>query len=252
MKFKLLISILTTTFLIASSMGVSAQSIDDIKFMTEQYPPFNFEKDGKPSGYAVDCLVIMLERLNSGLTREDIVLFPWARGYHIIRNSPNTCLFTMTRTAQRENLFKWVGPLCASKIVLTAPKEKRIVIRGVEDLKKYTIGVVRDDVGEQALIEAGVPESVIEAVGSPDLNAKKLNRGRIDMWAYGDIVAKWILKKNGFNPDRYESVFTLKTGSMYYAFNKNTHSKLIADLQRVFDEIKSEGRVEELIDRYTK
>ena len=38
------------------STSATAASVDDIVFVTENYPPFNFEKDGDLQGVSVDTL----------------------------------------------------------------------------------------------------------------------------------------------------------------------------------------------------
>ena len=51
-----------------------AASVDDIAFMTEQYPPYNLSEDNELKGIAVDILSVMMQRTESLLTRDDIEL----------------------------------------------------------------------------------------------------------------------------------------------------------------------------------
>ena len=103
--------------------AVSAQTVDDLTFITEDYPPFNFERDGKRQGIAVDALAEMLALAGARKTRADIKVWPWARGYETALKEKNTVLFSTTRTEAREGLFKWVGPIMPSRIVLVAKKK---------------------------------------------------------------------------------------------------------------------------------
>ncbi len=106
------------------SGSAAAASVDDIIFMTEQYPPYNLEEDNKLQGIAVDTLALMLQRAGSKQTREDIEMLPWARGYKRVLSEPNTCLFSTTRTEERENLFKWVGPIAPTQLGLSLERKK--------------------------------------------------------------------------------------------------------------------------------
>ena len=106
------------------------------------------------------------------------------------------------------------------------------------DLNKYKIGAIRDDVGEQLLIEAGVGKNNIEPVSEALSNIKKLNKNRIDAWAYGEPVANWFIKKNGYNVDDYETVYILKEADLYYAFHKDTPVSLIDKFQNALDQLK--------------
>ena len=240
-------------FIFFSHSFALAQNVDDILYMTEDDPPFNFKEDGELKGISVDLMVLMLQKLNSKLSRDDIKLYPWVRGYLYVQKSPNTCLFAMTRSKKREKLFKWVGPFSPNPIVLFALKSKNIKINSIEDLNKYKIGVVKDDISELYLIDKKIPTENIERVPYPEQNAQKLNIGRIDMWAYGDTVGMWIIKKNGLNPQNFEIIYQLGIpGELYFAFHKETSNELIQGFQIALDELKKEGKYQEVLDRYLK
>ncbi len=234
------------------SGSAAAASVNDIVFMTEQYPPYNFEEDNKLKGIAVDTLALMLQRAGSKQTREDIKLLPWARGYKRLLSKPNTCLFSTTRTEEREHLFKWVGPIAPESVGLIARKDRNIKIGSVEDIEKHNIGTIRDDVAEQYLISAGISVDDMERVPKTMQNIKKLNRGRIDLWAYDENVAMWELKANGFNPADYESVYVLGRKNQYLACHKGTSDSVIQKLQAALDTLKADGEYEKILDRYVR
>jgi polar amino acid transport system substrate-binding protein len=232
-----------------------AQSVKNIKFMTENYPPFNFQENGKLQGISVDLITATMKRIDPSFDQSRIELLPWARGYKIVQEKKNTCLFAMTRTAARENLFKWAGPLAPALIVLTAKKSSHIKINSIEDLKKYNIGTIIKDVGEQLLNEKGIPNSKLDRIGGTDaidISIKKLDKGRIDLFSYDSNVLKWKLKQNGLNPDDYETVYVLKKGKLSYAFNKNTPDKIVNQIQKVIDEVKKDGTYQKILDKYLK
>ena len=234
------------------SGSAAAASVDDIVFMTEQYPPYNFEEDDRLRGIAVDTLALMLQRAGSKQTREDIKLLPWARGYKRVLSEPDTCLFSTTRTEEREHLFKWVGPIAPESVGLIARKERNIKIDSVEDIKKHNIGTIRNDVAEHYLIDAGISLDDLQRVAETILNIKKLNRGRIDLWAYDENVAMWELKANGFNPANYESVHVLGHKDQYFAFHKGTSDSVIVKLQAALDTLKADGEYQKILDLYLR
>ena len=253
MKKSVLINLLSVMVfcLIPFSAGF-AQTVDDLVLMTEQYPPFNFEEDGKLQGISVDLLDQMLKKVGSKLTRDDIQLLPWAKGYKAGLTKKNNVIFSTTRTAERETLFKWVGPFAPTRISLTARKDKNIKINTINDVKRYRIGVIRDDVGEQLLVAAGIPKKNLDRTAKAISNIKKLSAGKIDMWSYEETVAKWFIKKNSFNPADYEVVHVLKEGVLSYAFNKDTPDSIIQKLQNALDGIKKSGEYEKILDKYLK
>ncbi len=230
---------------------VNSQEIDDIKFYTEDYPPFNYMESEELKGLSVDLLMLMLEKLDSKIKREDITVYPWARSYRYVQQKPNTSLFSMQRSTQREDLFKWVGPIIRNTTVLMAKKERNIVINSIEDLKKYKIGVVRDDVGQFILKEVGIYGENIYDITFPWQVVKVLNSGRIDLWVFGEMASYWIIEKNGLNPYDFEKVFEFDTGeALYYAFHIDTPDTIINDFQSALDELKEDGNLKIIIDKY--
>lgn len=229
------------------------QSIDDLVFITEEYPPFNFEQQGTSKGIAVDALVEMLALAGSKTTRTDIKVWPWARGYETALNEKNTVLFSTTRVPARENLFKWVGPIMPARNVLMAKKSRRIKLNAIDDLNKmnYKVGVVREDIGSQLLLDAGVNKDKTFQANSGVSVAKMLHAGRVDLWAYGAPVILWNLKELGYATSDYEEVFTLSASQQYYfALHKSTDDKVVAQLQAALDQLKANGRFNQIVARY--
>lgn len=248
----MLTSIRNFLLLVLLSGSAAAASVDDVVFMTEQYPPFNFKDDDILRGVAVDTLIQMLQKIHSQQKREDIELLPWARAYKRALSEPNTCLFSTTRTEGREKLFKWVGPIASNKVGLIAKRERGIKIQSAEDLRKYKIGTIRDDVAEQFLDNAGFRLSDINRVAETSVNIKKLELGRIDLWAYGEDVAMWELKATGLDPKDYESVYVFDAKELYFAFNRDTPDKVIDTLQSALDALKGDGEYQKIVDRYLR
>jgi polar amino acid transport system substrate-binding protein len=239
-------------FLLGACLVVSvtlAETIDDFQFITEHSPSSNMIMDNQLTGYAVDILEKMLELSHSKKTKKDFKVFPWARGYSMVQKKPNTVLFAMLRTKQRENLFKWVGPIKSSKVSLIGKKSRNIKINSLDDILKYSIGTIKDDVAELELKELGIKSfDSISGTKSIETSIKKLQRDRIDLFAYSYVIDTWKIK--GFDPKDYESVYTLKENSLYYAFHKDTDQKIIDQLQTTLDQLKEQGIVKKIISKY--
>ncbi|MBF0203381.1 MAG: ABC transporter substrate-binding protein [Desulfamplus sp.] len=260
-KYKVLVEFISILVCLLSiqpifwSQSANAQTINDLILMTENYPPFNFLQDEKLQGISVDLIEAMLKKTGSDKTRKDIQLLPWARGYYYLEHEKNACLFATTRTEEREKEFKWVGPIAENTTVLTSRKKQKIDIKTPEDLKKYKIGAVIKDIGEQLLLDAGLSAENIDRISGTDaiLKAiKRINMGRIDAFAYGENVIKWELKQQGFDLNDYETAYVLKTGELYYAFHKDTPDDIIQKLQNALDELKKEGDYQRIRDTYLK
>ena len=239
--------------LIFSSSYLTASNIDDFKIMTETYPPYNMKSNKKLQGISVDVLEHILIHMGASKRAKDFMIMPWARAYQMVQKQENTLLFSMFRTKSREKLFKWVGPIDNSIIGLLAKKVKQIKIKRFEDLSHYKIGTVHNDVAEQLLIQHGYnPERLdsISGVTAIEQSIKKLNRNRIDLFAYIANIKEWKLNIKDFDPHDYEMVYVLEQQALYYAFNKNTSDDLIERMQHILDEMKQSGEYESIVRHY--
>jgi len=231
--------------------GAFAGGIEDIRFMTEEYPPFNMSNaDGEATGIAVDVLVGMFEKVGVSKTAKDIDVLPWARGYKMVQEKPNTALFSMTHTEERNPLFAWVGPVAPTRIAAFALKSKGLKIDSPEDMQDLMAAVIRDDVGDSLAQGLGIKN--IDRAATNDQNIKKLDAGRVDIWIYEESVAQWQIKDFGFNPEDYEVVYVLSSAELDYAFHKDTDPAIIEQLQKALDEMKADGSYQAILDKYLR
>lgn len=247
---KSLNSLILLSVLIFGTTVLNAQSIPSFKIMTEPWAPWQIEENGEVKGVAVDLLVLILERAGSNQNHEDIKMVPWARGYRRTLEEQNTILFSTTRTDERENLFKWVGPIFTNTSYLMAKKSSNISINSVEEISNYTIGTVIDDVGEQNLLKLGVPLESMDRTSRSIANTQKLNAGRVDLISSDASLFESHMKELGLNGDDFEIVFTIDTREICYAFNIKTPDSVITEFQNIFDELIAEGVLEDLLKKY--
>ncbi|MGM0508625.1 MAG: hypothetical protein ACQERZ_05605 [Fusobacteriota bacterium] len=108
---KVVFYIVLITSLFNCGFSNKTGNINELRLITENYPPFNFEYEGMARGISSDILGEMLKRLDTKLTQKNIEILPWARGFEMAKHQPNTLLFSTTRNKDREKKFKWVGPI---------------------------------------------------------------------------------------------------------------------------------------------
>ena len=195
------------------AISLFASQGDNVKIFTENYPPYNMEVNGELKGIAIEVIDAMFKQMKSTQDLTDVNLVSWSRAYAIAQKKKNAMVFSCTRTESREKLFKWVGPISKTTISVIALKSKNIVIKNTSDLKKYKVGAVLKDIGETLLIEAGVSKENIQSVSGKNpikLSFTKMEKNRIDMFAYEENVAFYNAKADGFDKNNYEVVYTLK------------------------------------------
>ncbi|MBF0443381.1 MAG: transporter substrate-binding domain-containing protein [Oligoflexales bacterium] len=251
MKHLVLIGSLVQAIFLSSYQAKAQTAFDSLVFMTEQYPPYNFEEKGQIQGIAVDILGEIMKKLGSKKTINDIQMLPWSRAYKDLQTVPNTCLFSIARNNEREKLFKWVGPIVDVKQVLLAKKSKKIKIAGVTDMNKLQIGVIKDDIMDQTIRKLGVKEDSIQRTSTTKANISKLVLDRIDALAYGDLGALWELKASGYDTTQFETIHTFEKVTVYYGMHKDTSPEVIEKMQKAIDELKAEGKISAIVKKYT-
>ncbi|WP_416305531.1 substrate-binding periplasmic protein [Neptunicella sp. SCSIO 80796] len=107
---------------ILSSSNVSAKDYYPLRLLTEHSPPSAFlDKNGEPAGVTVELIHILQQRLDEP---GKIKVLPWARAMKIARTESGIALFETVRTEERENWFKWVGPLQSYHVSLYGLKQQ--------------------------------------------------------------------------------------------------------------------------------
>lgn len=225
--------------LLFTCFATASEQLNDLTYYTESYPPANFEQDGQITGYSVDILHAAANAVGQQIDSSQILLRPWPRSYRSVLTTDNTVLFSTTRTEHREHLFNWVGPITDIKVVVLARKSDNITITDPIDMGKYKIGVIRDDIGEQSLLELGIPRDSMQETTSVTTLAEQLLKERIDLLAYAEKAAFWWTSQAGLDSSEFEVVYVLKQGDLYFAFNRNIDRTVLRELQKGLDIIKT-------------
>jgi ABC-type amino acid transport substrate-binding protein len=233
--------LLTTTllsFALAFTALVNASDFSKLTIMTEDFPPFNYKKDGKAVGSAVDLLMEASAAAGNPIANTDINVMTWARAYKAVQSGPNALLFSMTRTEARENLFKWAGPIGANRVVIWAKKSSGIApFDNFKDSSEKVV-VVRDTVGDQLMVGAGATDDDLVRASKPEGASKMLINDRVKLWAYSENSGAQQLKGAGANIDDYEIVHILSSSELYFAFSKDVDDSIVQLLQKGIDIVK--------------
>ena len=95
-----------------AATGLAQASAFRLILATEEYPPYNMSgPNGTVTGISTDIVRALLDA--AGYEYE-IAVYPWARAIALARTQVNTCVYSMSRTPERESLYKWIGPLVSN------------------------------------------------------------------------------------------------------------------------------------------
>ncbi|MCF8358714.1 MAG: transporter substrate-binding domain-containing protein [Prolixibacteraceae bacterium] len=214
--------------------------IESIAYITENYPPYNYYEGDHFHGLATELLVEIWNNMGVNLTNEDIVLMDWDDGYNKTLSEENTVLFSTAKIPERENLFKWVGPITVINESIIARAGSGITISTEADLANHSIGVVKDYSNISLLNERGIQTSELTEVANAEQLYTKLTNGEVDCIAFSETTGNIIINALGYSPGDFVSVYTLSSTEIYYAFNINTDNKVIEAYQTTLEKLKEE------------
>ena len=239
------LAIVLTCISIVFSYAELTTAQQGLGIMTEEFAPFNYTSEGRITGVSTEIVREITTRINQPC---NLKMLPWARAYDYVLHRENHALFSTTRTRERENLFKWVGPIVTSQWVFFARKGSNLQIFSLADAKKVkAIGIKINDATEKYLEKRGF--SNLEGTLKNAHNIKKLCAGRIDLWLADKFQGIHNAKKIGMR-DQIESVYTVVEVEYHIVFNKNTSDAVIVKWQTTLDEIKKDGIYNAILSAY--
>ena len=229
-------------FALMLSMG--AAQAQSVTFLTEESPPFNFTRGGKPAGVSTEVVKEMIKR--SGVTARFEVLV-WDTAYRRAQGDKDTCLYSTARIQDRERLFRWIGPIATNKYVLVAKNDFAASIKSDADARKYKIGAVKTDVKAELLRERAITnivESDTEAQIPAKLFLKKTDPEHIDMWVSGLYTYKLVAKKAKITG--LKVVYVAREQPLFLACSPRTSGDALKKLDAALAAMRKDGSWERL------
>jgi polar amino acid transport system substrate-binding protein len=222
-------------FMIFSGIIIGAT---DLTLYTEENLPLSGTVDKNPGGFTVEIAQEIQRRLGE---KTPIQIFPWARGYAVI--------FPTLRIKERENLFKWVGPISTVKASFYALKNSGIKIANLNDAKAVaSIGIPRKFWSEQFLLDEGFTN--LDFANNPQLMIKKLLAGRNPVIVSIDFTIPTQLANEGASENDVISLFTFLEKSHFFAFSLSTPDDIVAKWQKTLDEMKKDGSFAKVFNKW--
>ena len=206
-----------------------------LRILTEEYPPFNYtDAGGNLVGSSTEAVKGIINKLGENITIE---VLPWAKAYETVTLEPDTALYSMARTAERENQFMWVGPIGSYENWLYAKKGSNIRCGSLDEAKAVkSIAVVKDEAGQQKLAQQGCINFMYADSTADGL--KKLVAGEVDLWLGTGADVDLVAKQAGVDPAEIEAVAFVHKVDLYIAFNKNTAYATVSTWQDALDSLK--------------
>lgn len=214
---------------------------EDLTLLTEEYPPYNFSRNGVITGTSVEQAELMMEAL--GL-RYRLEILPWARALSQTEQQPQTCLFTTGHDEERDKRFKWVEPLLVDQMIMVRKAGSGVNPANIDEAKRFTVGTQRKDFSASYLRDNNFPK--IDLAADLETTEKKLLSGRIDLMVTSEKTFEAMRDRGS----AVESALALEGQRYGFACNLALPDELIARMQGELDRLIATGTQDRILTRY--
>ncbi|WP_339530364.1 ABC transporter substrate-binding protein [Pseudomonas mucidolens] len=217
--------------------------------VTEEWAPYNYRDGNQLTGMSTEIV-----RRIMALTGDDfdVVLRPSMRSSRVLKTRPKTIMYSLFRTAEREPLYKWVGPIVEESIypyqLASAPQP----VNSLEQLMHAPRITTR---------HAGLIPETLQALGFNNLEKsateslqlyRMLLAGRTDI-IIGDTAAgvTYYSRQLDIDPGTLRQIpIELYRSSLYIAFSLDSDDEVVARWARALEQMRRSGELKRIRDRY--
>lgn len=225
---------------------------DTLQLLTEAAPPYSYAtgpaNNYMASGSSVD-VVNEIQRRTGYVA--SISLTGWQDGYATVGYLPDSALFTTFRTPEREELFRWVGPISTARVsfytltgapAITSLADARNLPSVATPAGWYTFDYLVDQGFNNVAGTATTPEQALRQLLDGEVTAAFLQE---------DTVT-WLCTAANGCADRVVRQFRADdlTQEGWIAFNRATAPALISDWQSRLDGMKQDGTFDVIMTRW--
>ena len=237
------------------TLSMAVQAEVPFQIVSTEEAPLQYTEQNEIKGVSAEILYELLKA--TGYEGTKITMYPWARAYKMALEDENTMIFSILRNEQREKLFHWTCPLFEMGYAIYKLKSRQdITITSLEDVKKYKLGLWRDDARHLFFAARGFTN--FDLVSYDEQNIKKLLAGRIDLYVGNPMSFAYQMKNVwGFRQeefDQLEPVYEISEtrSTLYIAFSLKTDEAVRGKFAAALEKIKASGKLQAILDKYVK
>ncbi|MTI42666.1 amino acid ABC transporter substrate-binding protein (PAAT family) [Roseibium hamelinense] len=237
------------TFLLAfgfalASLGPAKAKTERIVAYTAHLPPLSIE--GTPPGMAVEVMQLAAARAGIEL---DVRYQPWKRAQASAQSTPGTLIFSIGRSASREEAYHWIAPLFDTESGFVSLSEP---VDSYQEAisKNINVGVLLGSGRVRIFKNEGLTN--LSEIPSESQIAAMLNAGRIEAWYTMTWRAAYLTKKLGYDPARLKIGKPVWSGQQYLAAHKEFDPDISARLRQAIEDVRRSPDYADIVRRYTQ
>lgn len=250
--------ILLTAGLFAVSAGILAgcqtkqeqekSSLETIKVGIDKFEPYSYlDINGEYAGIDVELATQAFEKLGY---EPKFQIISWEDKDDYLADGTIDCIWSCYSMTDREDKYQWAGPYMYSRQVVAVRADSEIYT--LADLKDKRIGVQATTKAENLflhLLDSDLPEvKQVNSFSSTEEIFAVLRKGYVDAIAgHEALIGKLTGDDTGAYRMLEESPYMSEIGVAFY---KGTHEKLAEELTAVLEEMKEDGTISAIAEKY--
>ena len=212
--------------------------------VTELSPPNQILINNQVAGKSTELVRAIFAKAN---LNANIELYPWARAYNMALKKPNTFIYSIAKTPEREHHFHWIGEVASYEMGFVKLSSRNdINITSNEQAKQYKIAVQRHDLAAQRLTERGYT-----VVYTSDINKsyQLLVSGKVDLIIDDKNYIAAMAEQLALHEARFSFTHAIDFLTMkgYLAANINTEQRYIDTLKTAYNEVMMTSKYDAVI-----
>lgn len=217
--------------------------------VTEEWAPYNYMDNNRLTGMTTDIVRAIMALTGDNF---DIMLMPSMRTTRALDSRPKTIMYSLFRTAQRERLYKWVGPILEESIYPYQLRDAQPSVNSLDELQHAPrITTRQDGLIPQVLQAKGFDNLDKSAAGNLQLY-RMLLAGRTGIIA-GDTGAGVAYYSHQLNiaPRTLRQIpVELYRSSLYIAFSRDSDDRVVAAWAHALDQLRESGQLARIQHQY--
>ena len=220
----------------------------------EDLPPKIFMVNGKLRGTYIDIITAACKRMK---VEPVFVQYPWPRAMAMVKTGKVDAIFPPLKTLEREEFLYFPStPLSYTRNAIFARKARKLKVKKMEDLQNYIVGI-NDAYSYGEVFDKYKDNLKLEISRNEEMQINKLahlGQVRMDVVAASEEAFKFIAKEMGLSRE-FEMIHVFSETPSYVAFSKSAgvqNKKIALEFNRVLKQLKEEGVIQEINEKYYK
>lgn len=248
------ISLLLLSSLFLPSQAEVSDISRPIHIVTESLPPYQVLNQGKIEGFSTEIVKEVFKRAELPYIMS---INSWTRSYNLALQRKGVCIYSIARLPFRESLFRWIGNITKTNMVIFGAKGKApFEIQSLKQALNHTVAVIKDDITHQALLKHGFKdgENLYVVENTSSLLKLLISREDIDLIVADDITIHYRALLANIDMSQISRLFEMPDLPLnfYLACNKDTDAASILRLEQALIEIKQDGSYQKIFEKWQR